>query len=74
MKNRVQLNDQELENVVGGVFNFYTKGSESLCYVEGSGTFLCSPDASAWIVQQMTSGASTEDVVAKAIESGMLHR
>lgn len=47
---RIELNDQNLEEVVGGAFNIssYTNddGSEYLmCHVDGAGTYHCSADA-----------------------------
>ncbi len=71
MKNRVQLTDQDLDNVVGGAFNFYTKDTENRCYIDGMGTYLCSPEASAWVVKQITSGVPTADVLAQAVENGL---
>ena len=41
MADRMQLNENDLEDVVGGAFNFYTykKTGEYLCYVDGIGTY-----------------------------------
>jgi len=38
---RIELNDQALDDVVGGAFIFYTNKDtgEKLCYVEGIGTY-----------------------------------
>ena len=49
---RVQLNDAQTEDVVGGIFDFYTnKKGERKCAVEGIGTYYASADAFDWFVQ-----------------------
>ena len=41
MAKRMQLNDEQVEQVTGGAFNFYTsKEGQRLVYVDGVGTFL----------------------------------
>jgi len=72
MAQRTKLNSEELENVVGGTFNFYTKDDKNQCYVDGMGTFYCSPEASKWVIEQVkTSGAAISSVVAEAMDKGL---
>ncbi len=69
---RVQLNDNQLEQVSGGAFNFYKKDDQNQCYVDGMGTFNCSADASNWVLQRMaTTGAPVSTVIAEAVEKGL---
>ncbi len=74
MAKRMQLNDEQVEQVTGGAFNFYTsKEGQRLVYVDGVGTFNCNDSASAWIISQITSpNASEEAIVKEALEKGML--
>ncbi len=74
MAARMQLNDDQLDMVTGGAFNFYAgKDGQKQVYVDGVGTFNCNDSASAWIVSQITSGnTSPESVVAEAVEKGLL--
>ena len=41
MGNRFEINDENLEKVVGGAFHFYNhrKTGELLCYADGVGTY-----------------------------------
>ena len=43
---RVELNEENVENVVGGAFNFYydAQGVKS-CFVDGVGDFSCTVEA-----------------------------
>ena len=52
MSKRVQLNEKEMEQIVGGAFNFYTKDGQQKCYVDGIGTFYCSSEAFSWVVER----------------------
>lgn len=74
MANRVQLNDDQLDMVTGGAFNFYAgKDGQKQVYVDGVGTFNCSDAASAWIISQITSGNnSPAAVVEEAVAQGLL--
>ncbi len=72
MGTRSKLNDQELNNVVGGAFNFYTKDNENRCYIDGVGTFLCNADASTWIISQFSTGADPATIAQQAVEKGIL--
>ena len=74
MAARMQLNDDQLDMVTGGAFNFYAgKDGQKQVYVDGVGTFNCNDSASAWIISQITSpNASEEAIVKEALEKGML--
>ena len=75
MANRVPLNDQVLEQVSGGAFNFYSQDGKTQCYVDGLGTFYCSEAASKWIINQVSMGNTAPDtVVAEAVEKGLFWR
>ena len=73
MAERVQLNESDLDSVVGGAFNFYNRNGKTQCYVDGVGTFYCSDSASAWIIEQVTGSSklSPSDVAAAALEKGL---
>ena len=72
MANRVQLNDEMMDQVNGGAFNFYAKDGKNQCYVDGVGTFYCSDSASAWIINQVSMGnTAPAAVVAEAVEKGL---
>ena len=72
---REELMDGQLEDVVGGAFNFYTSSSgASKCYVDDLGTsYFVSATAFTWIVQR-TAGAGANDdpqvIVDEAIAAG----
>ncbi len=73
MANRMALNDDQLDQVTGGAFNFYSRDGQKQVYVDGIGTFNCSDSASAWIISQVTSGnASPASVVEEAVAQGLL--
>ena len=72
MAERVRLNNDDLQDVVGGAFNFYAKDNNGMCYIDGVGTYYCSPEASSWVVTKMTkAGTSPSDVVAEAVQQGL---
>lgn len=74
MAERIQLNEMEMEKVIGGAFNFYTnsKGQEK-CVVDGVGTYYVSSNAFDWIVSR-TAGEGGNDpasmIVDEAIAAG----
>jgi len=72
MANRVKLDDQVLENVSGGAFNFYNKDGKAMCYIDGVGTYYCSAEASSWIISQITGSESPASIVAGAVDKGLL--
>ncbi|MBE5807523.1 MAG: hypothetical protein E7317_04190 [Clostridiales bacterium] len=71
MAARVRISEQDMQNVTGGAFNFYSKGDTEMCYIDGLGTYYCSPEASAWAVSRITKGMSPADVIAEAVQEGM---
>lgn len=44
MANRVELNDENLEQVAGGKFTFFTQDGQPKCTVTGYGTFTTTAD------------------------------
>ena len=71
MANRVELKDADIEKVVGGAFNFYTKGDNEKCYVDGLGTYYVSDGAFEWVVNRTAgSDVSSAQVVKEAISLG----
>lgn len=73
MGKRVEMNDAALDMVTGGAFNFYSRDGQSLCYVDGVGTFNCDSNATSWIVSKMTApGADPSAIAQEAIAQGML--
>ena len=74
MEKRTQLNDEQVEQVTGGAFNFYSgKEGQKMVYVDGIGTFNCNDSASAWIISQVTSSSATaKTIVSEALEKGLL--
>ena len=72
MSDRKELNEEALEQVVGGAFNFYTtqKGTNK-CVVDGIGTYYVTADAFAWVVQKTAGDKySAQEVVNMAIAAG----
>ena len=73
MANRVELNDLELENVVGGAFHYNTQSDGSMtCRVDGAGTYKCTDNAkqkiSKYFVQNPN--ASLQDAINYALQNG----
>ena len=74
---RIELNEQDLGEVVGGAFNFYTRRStgEYLCYVDGIGTYQpTSVNSKTEIVKMcaQNNGASQQELVNMAIANGYI--
>ena len=74
MANRVELNGADLENIVGGSFNYHYKEDGSMyCQVDGAGTYDCTSDAkdkiSVYILTH--SGCNLDDVVNYALDNGL---
>lgn len=77
MGNRMELNEQDLEEVVGGAFNFYTykKTGEYLCYVDGIGTYKATSSKSKTQVTKMcaqNNGLSQQELADMAVAKGYL--
>ena len=46
MANRIELDEERLDEVVGGAFNYYTNSKgQRRCYVDNIGTFYVTADA-----------------------------
>ena len=77
MADRIELNEQDLQDVVGGAFNFYTykKTGEYLCYVDGIGTYKptsSSSRAQIVVMCAQNDGLSQQELVDLAIANGYL--
>ncbi len=77
MTDRIELNDQDVENIAGGAFYFnsYTNedGTEYMtCRVDDVGTFYCSESAKRKIALYVINnrGASVESVIDYAVTNG----
>ena len=72
MGTRMQLDENFLDLVNGGAFNFYDRDGQSACYVDGIGTFYCNDRAGAWIVEQMSKpNASISAIADEAVARGL---
>lgn len=72
MANRVQLDEKQMENVVGGAFNFYTnsKGLQK-CVVDNVGTYYVKPNAVNWVIQRTAgSNVAASIVTQEALDLG----
>ena len=79
MAERIQLSEQDLEEVVGGAFIFFpAKGTgEQLCMVEGIGVFRPTSSTSKRNISIMcaraeNNGKSQEELFNMAVEAGFL--
>ena len=57
------MNEHEVEKVVGGAFNFYTKNGQEKCYVDNLGTFFCTEGAFEWVVNRTADMTTPSTVV-----------
>ena len=80
MAKRVQLNEQDLDSVVGGAFIFYTNkdNGEKLCYVEGIGVYQPTSSQSKENIMVMcarseNAGKSQQELLDMAIGAGYLY-
>ena len=63
MAKRVQLNEEQVEKVVGGAFNFYTnKKGQQRCVVDDVGTYYVTPNAMMWVIER-TAGSDDSSAV-----------
>lgn len=74
---RVELNDMEMENVVGGAFHYNTHtsadGDEYMtCRVDGAGTYYCTENAKRKISIYIVSNpnCTLNDVINYALSNG----
>ena len=76
---RVELNEQNLEDVVGGAFQFYNKDGQGYCRVtktQGGGTFTCNEGAVHDFIDMKSAnpGHTAEEYLQMALDQGILHR
>ena len=74
MKERVELKEKDLENIVGGAFNYYYNDDGSMyCHIDNGGTYDCSADAkdkiSVYILTHR--GCTLDDVIDYALDNGL---
>lgn len=73
MANRMELNDLDLDNVVGGAFNYNTAADGSMtCRVDGADTYHCTENAKNKISTYVLThkGCSLQDVINYALANG----
>ena len=74
MADRVELNAENLESIVGGAFNYYYNDDGTMtCHVDNVGTYNCSSSAkdmiSVYILQHDT--CTLDEVVNYAVSQGL---
>jgi len=72
MSNRIELDEERLDEVVGGAFNYYTtkKGTRK-CQVDGVGTYYCTADAFGAVAAHASDTSLTaQQVVSWALSHG----
>ena len=77
MADRIQLNEQDLQEVVGGAFNFFNNvhTGEPMCYADGIGMFKpTSENSKAQIIRMcaQNDGLSQQELVNMALANGYL--
>lgn len=70
---RQLINENELDNITGGSFNFYNRDGLSLVYIDGFGTYYASSDTQNLIVQKLKEGESVGNIVNDMISQGLFH-
>lgn len=75
MADRMQLNEEQVDDVVGGNFNWWkAKDGTRMCQVTGLGRYVCTVDAKdtfAWLkVQHKGEGWTEQDYVNALLECG----
>lgn len=73
MANRIELNEQQLDQVVGGAFHYNTQEDGSMtCRIDGAGTYKCTDNAkqkiSKYILQH--DDATLQDIINYAVSNG----
>jgi len=68
---RVELNEQEMENVVGGVFQFYSGGTK--CKVRGQ-KYTCEPTGQFQVITLINNNpdATEPELIEMAVAQGIL--
>jgi len=75
---RVELNEQNLEDVVGGAFKFYDKDGYGRCKVSDvsqPGNYYCNPGTGAYEFMQMRGanpGLTADEYLQMALNRGIL--
>lgn len=68
---RVELNDSMADDVVGGNFNWWREEDGTrMCWVNGVGTYICTPDAKdtfAWLKAEHRGEGWTEQMYVDAL-------
>ena len=75
MADRIQLNETEMEGIVGGAFHFqYNSKGQYACKVDGIGTFYADENAKRKINKYdvQMGGLSTKELVDWAVSQGLL--
>ena len=72
---RVELNEQNLENVVGGAFHYIQRNGQTICIVDNVGNYYASPTAFAQISAHASDTSLTaQEVVDWAVANGYLSK
>lgn len=77
MAERIELNEEQLDDVVGGAFNFrYNSKGAYICKVDGVGTYYASENAKRQLAVYEIGhpGLSDADLVAWAVAQGLFWR
>ena len=77
MADRIELNGEELEEVVGGAFNFrYNSKGAYICKVDGVGTYYAKESAkrALAVYEIQNPGLSDAELVAWAVSQGYFWR
>ena len=72
MSDRIELNEERLDEVVGGAFNYYTNSKgQRRCYVDDIGSFYVTADAFGAVAAYSSDVTKTaQDIVDWAISNG----
>lgn len=72
---RVELNDQNLENVVGGAFHYIERNGQTICIVDNVGNYYAAPNAFGKIAAYASdTSLSAQEVVNWAVQNGYLSK
>lgn len=78
MSDRIQLNEQEVDQIVGGAFKFYDKDGQGYCKVsdvETPGKYYCTAGTGVYEFMKMRAenpGLSGDEYLQMAINNGIL--
>ena len=67
MSERIELNEAQMDDVVGGNFNWWLEGDVRKCWVNDVGVFVCTPTAKdkfAWLKAEHKGEGWTEQMYA----------